>query len=264
MKPFLRWAGSKRRLLPHLRAYWNTSFGRYIEPFAGSAAVFFSFEPRRALLADINADLINAYLAVRDECDMVVDSLEKLPKSCKKTYLELRSLDASGLQSHEAASRFIYLNRHCFNGLYRTNLKGQFNVPFSAVKTGAIPSGDVLRICSRQLGFANIKLQPFQRTLASARKGDFVYLDPPYLDSSTRIFKEYDAAGFTQPRLEELRENLVALAKEEIFFVLSFAESDEGRYLAEGFCTKKVEVSRSIAGKAHHRKVVEELIITPF
>lgn len=264
MKPFLRWAGSKRRLLPHLSAHWNTSFGRYVEPFAGSASVFFALEPRKALLADINAELINAYLAIRDECDSVVNILENLPKSCKETYLRLRSLDPSTLSSFEAASRFIYLNRHCFNGLYRTNLKGQFNVPFSAIKTGALPTGELLRACSQQLRSAKIKSQPFERTLASTRKGDFVYIDPPYLNSSTRIFKEYDAEGFTQLRLEDLRSQLVRLAEKEIFFVLSFADSEEGRYLAEGFRTQKVEVSRSIAGNAVHRKVVEELIVTAF
>ena len=263
MKPFLRWAGSKRRLIPYLRPHWNTSFSRFVEPFAGSASMFFELEPESALLADVNLDLMNTYRVVRDNCDSLIEELYTLPIACKETYLELRAKDPKTLTPLASAARFVYLNRNCFNGLYRTNLKGQFNVPFSASAAGTLPLGAGIRACSVLLQRAELSLSSFDETLSLTRPGDFVYIDPPYVDSSTRIFKEYAADGFCQRRIDDLRSHLVRLAEENIFFVLSFTESDEGRFLGSGFSTQKVQVNRSIAGNAMHRRSVPELIITP-
>lgn len=264
VRPFLRWAGSKRKLVPALAQYWNGHATRYIEPFAGSAALYFALAPKKALLADINKELIQTYAALRDQCEDVIQLLEPLPASSKETYLALRQLQPEALTLPQVAARFIYLNRHCFNGLYRTNTDGRFNVPFSAVKTGKIPSPDELRACATLLSGTVLRHYSFQKTLSLARQGDFVYLDPPYLDSTRRVFREYDADCFGVRHLESLREALVDLDHREIRFVLSFTDSKEGRFLARGFRTSVVSVGRTIAGASAHRRQVDELLVSNF
>src|SRR5580658_6327776 len=129
--PFLRWAGSKRRLLPTLQTFWTKKHKRYIEPFAGSACLFFAIKPPKAILGDLNPELISTYIEVKYRLPGVLAELAKLPPWNKREYLRLRSLDTATLEPRARAARFIYLNRFCFNGIYRTNLKGQFNVPYS-------------------------------------------------------------------------------------------------------------------------------------
>lgn len=261
-KPFLRWAGSKKKLTNVLSQYWNAEYERYVEPFAGSAALYFALNPKNAFLADINSDLISTYKAIRDECDSVINFLSPLTPVCKDTYLKLRALDTEALSSAQSAARFIYLNRHCFNGLYRTNLNGNFNVPFSASRTGKIPSNEDLTNCSKNLRKARIENLTFSDTLKQAEPGDFIYLDPPYVDSENRIFNEYDADSFNQSSLQLLRSHLEDLEEKNIAFVLSFTASKEGEFLAKGFTRKPILVDRIIAGKGGHRRAANELIIT--
>lgn len=262
VRPFLRWAGSKRKLVPTLAQYWKATSTRYIEPFAGSAALYFSLAPKKALLADINKELIQTYVAIRDQCEEVIQLLEPLPPSSRETYLTLRELSTQSLSSAQIAARFIYLNRHCFNGLYRTNTSGQFNVPFSAVKTGKIPSPIELRACAQLLAGATLKNYSFKKTISLARASDFVYLDPPYLDSERRVFREYDAQCFGPSQLTSLRESMLEMHERGVNFVLSFTDSKEGRYLAEGFSTDVISVGRTIAGGSIHRREAHELLVT--
>jgi len=135
-KPFLRWAGSKRKLLPQLLEFTPKDYGRYVEPFAGSACLFFHLKPRKALLGDINHDLIRTYLEVKYRVKEVVAELEKLNCS-KENYYRIRAWQSERLSGPRQAARFIYLNRFCFNGLYRTNKTGQFNVPYGAERAGS-------------------------------------------------------------------------------------------------------------------------------
>ena len=153
-RSFLRWAGSKKQILPILHTHWNSSFTRYVEPFAGSACLFFRIQPKRALLGDINKDLISTYIEVKYRVAEVIEELSKLEKG-RDNYLRLRGIDVTELTRSEKAARFIYLNRFCFNGLYRTNLKGQFNVPYGGERSGGIPTDKALRSCSRMLKRAN-------------------------------------------------------------------------------------------------------------
>src|SRR5258708_7755717 len=145
--PFLRWAGSKRQLVKTLSSYWDDTFGRYVEPFAGSACLFFHVQPSRAILGDQNEELIATYKEIKCRPEYVAKRLRLLKKS-KTTYYRIRKQSVRGLSSIEQAARFIYLNRCCFNGLYRTNLKGEFNVPYGGDGSGSIPSAETLKVCS--------------------------------------------------------------------------------------------------------------------
>lgn len=137
--PFLRWAGSKRRLLPVLQTFWNDRHKRYVEPFAGSACLFFALRPPKAILGDLNPELVSTYREVKYRVDDVLNELATIPLADRGEYKRLRTSDPSELSGVQRAARFIYLNRFCFNGIYRTNLKGQFNVPFSGCPVRRFP-----------------------------------------------------------------------------------------------------------------------------
>ena len=135
-KPFLRWAGSKRKQIPRLREFWKTSYSRYVEPFAGSACFFLDIQPTKALISDKNAGLIETYEVVRDDAEAVYDRVVAIPRENMRYYAE-RSKNPARMSRFNRAVRFIYLNRNCFNGIYRTNRAGRFNVPFATSRAGA-------------------------------------------------------------------------------------------------------------------------------
>ena len=163
-KPFLRWAGSKKRLLPKLVTYWEDGFTRYVEPFMGSAALFFAIKPSNAILSDINSELVETFSAVRDHPRAVYNRLFRLPLG-KDAYYQIRQEDASRLPTLDRAARFVYLNRFCFNGLYRTNKNGKFNVPYAASKTGRLPSQEELYKAAKVLSVAQIKAKEMGSSL---------------------------------------------------------------------------------------------------
>lgn len=262
MPPFLRWAGSKRQLLPKLRPYWRTSYKRYVEPFAGSACLFFSIAPPKALLGDINTHLIETLTVVRDDADSVLALLGDARRD-KDLYYQIRSIDPQTLSRAERAARFIYLNRYCFNGLYRTNSQGSFNVPFGADRTGYIPTPEHLRFCSRLLKRATLIAADFEKVLEKVKSGDFVYLDPPYVTTGRRVFSEYDRNAFTDNDVRRLRLCLESLASRGIPFLVSYAACDEANFLAQGFHVERRVVRRSIAGFAGKRSQRHELLISP-
>src|SRR3984957_7722891 len=172
--PFLRWAGSKRRLLPVLQTFWTKKHKRYVEPFAGSACLFFAIKPAKAILGDLNPELIATYIEVKYRIDAVLKELKRLKPDDKEEYLRLRKLDTATLAPHARAARFIYLNRYCFNGIYRTNLAGQFNVPYSGVRCGAVPPDAIFEKCSSRLRRARFINGDFENVLRHAQKGDLV------------------------------------------------------------------------------------------
>ena len=258
--PFLRWAGSKRQLIPVLSEYWKPSYTRYVEPFAGSAALFFHLDPARALLGDINPELMSAYRQIKTNLPLVLNALSSLKKS-KGQYLQLRAANPELLSPPVRAARFIYLNRFCFNGLYRTNRQGQFNVPYSGSRTGRIPSAEQFELCAAKLRKTTLLAAGFELTLRRVRQGDFVYMDPPFAVKARRIFSEYDATCFDQLSINRLREWLINLNSRDIPFLVSYADSDEARFLARGFKTRTVFVRRNIAGFSNNRKKDTELLI---
>lgn len=259
VKPFLRWAGSKRQLIPKLASYWTGDYSRYVEPFAGSASLFFHIGPPSALLADINVELIHTYNQVKTNNVAVISDLRTLRKG-KQRYLSLRATAPLTLSPSMRAARFIYLNRYCFNGLYRTNQKGIFNVPYSGSKTGGLPIG-LLTKCSILLKEASLVASNFEEVLAQVRPGDFVYMDPPFSVKGVRTFSEYDAATFSHDQLRILRQWLLHLDRLGVTFLVSYADSNEGEDLGAGFQIERVMVRRNIAGFAANRRHATEMLI---
>lgn len=263
-RPFLRWAGSKRQRLPALLALVPPKFDRYVEPFAGSACMFYALAPPRAMLGDINSDLITTYIALKNNVSGVIKSLARF--TCTKDeYYRVRSQDATSISPERRAARFIFLNRLCFNGLFRTNRLGQFNVPYGGGrKAGHLPSSGLLRACAVALRRSALRAQSFEETLAHVRPGDFVYLDPPYSIQSRRVFNEYSHFNFGPTELQCLRKQLLRLTKIGIPFLVSYGVSREAHELSKGFRCREIVVQRQIAGFATKRRRSRELLITNY
>jgi DNA adenine methylase len=260
--PFLRWAGSKRRLLPTLQTYWTKKHKRYIEPFAGSACLFFAIKPPKAILGDLNPELIATYVEIKFRIAAVLKELKRLTPEDKDEYLRLRATDTSTMTAPARAARFIYLNRFCFNGIYRTNLAGQFNVPYSGVRCGLLPEDEVFEKCSNRLRRARFVNGDFEKVLKEAERGDFVYMDPPFAVRARRVFRQYDPSAFSHEDISRLRSWMVRLNAARINFVVSYAESDEADVLRKNFSCETVSVRRHIAGFAAHRALTKELLIS--
>ncbi len=260
--PFLRWAGSKRRLLPTLKTFWTKKHQRYLEPFAGSACLFFSIKPPKAILGDLNPELIATYIEVKYRIGAVLKELKSIGPANKQEYARLRAVDISTLTPAARAARFIYLNRFCFNGIYRTNLLGKFNVPYSGVGCGMLPDDEVFRMCSRLLQKARVINADFEKVLKQAVKGDLVYMDPPYAVRARRVFRQYDPSTFEHEDITRLRSWMEKLNRGGVDFVVSYAESDEAEMLKKDFSYQTVAVRRNISGFATHRAWTNELLIT--
>lgn len=261
--PFLRWAGSKRRLVPILQTFWTSEHKRYVEPFAGSACLFFAINPPEAILGDLNPELVATYIEVKYRIAKVLIELKSLKPNDKEEYLRLRAIDISTMTPAARAARFIYLNRHCFNGIYRTNLAGKFNVPYSGVRCGGFPADEVFRKCSRRLGKKTHFIRgDFEKVLEQAKAGDFVYMDPPFAVRERRVFRQYDPGTFTSDDINRLRGWMEKLDGKGISFVVSYAECAEANVLKDGFTNRTVAVRRNIAGFAAHRAMSNEVIIS--
>lgn len=262
MIPVLRWAGSKRKLLNDLRALSPPLFGRYIEPFAGSAVLFFDLLPKRALLGDINPEVIATYVAIRDTPTEVSLYLDSIPKT-REAYYVLRGLDPSELNAPQRAARLIYLMKACFNGVYRTNRKGCFNVPLGN-RFFALPAPAAIEAASLALREVKLLCSDFMDTLAAAKKGDFVYLDPPYSDGS-RFRGEYSYQGaFTVADQVRLIGACKELTRKKVRILLSFKECDEVSGALKGWGIRHLDVSRSVAGFAHARRTAQEILAYNF
>jgi DNA adenine methylase len=261
VRSFIRWAGSKRRALHHLRGHWTGSPARYVEPFAGSACLFFDLQPRNAVLGDINGELMCAMHAVKQDPYLVLECYRRLHKS-RRGYYTIRALDARSLSEAERAARFLYLNRYCFNGLYRTNSKGQFNVPYGPPKSHAPLDGQAIINASRALQNALLVTADFQVTLSHARSGDFVYLDPPYVTSSRRVFCEYLPGSFNKDDLQRLGETLRELSSRGAVFLITYGDSPEARELLAPWNPRRFRTRRNIAGFCGDRRDSYELVAT--
>jgi DNA adenine methylase len=260
--PLLRWAGSKRKLLGQLTPYWTREHERYVEPFMGSAALFFALQPARALLGDINAELVETLQLVRERAQDVFKILIDLPQG-KANYYTLRNVAPGNLSEVARAARFIFLNRFCFNGLYRTNRSGQFNVPFGASKTGALPSWEHFSRVSAALATADIRCDDFESlVLTNVRRRDFVYMDPPYAVGNRRVFRQYGPTSFGLQDLERLAVLLKEIDRRGAAFLLSYAYCAEAIAAFGEWNKRKVFLQRNISGFAKHRRMAAELIVS--
>lgn len=257
---FLRWAGSKRKAIPALRSHYERD-RRYVEPFAGSAALFFAVKPFDALLGDLNGHLINTLKAVRDHPDEVHEELGRFQRD-KVTYYQVRQefnrLEPMGLAS---AARFLYLNRNSFNGLWRTNLKGEFNVPWGGSEMGGHPPLELLRASSITLSRAQIEHQDFRATIGACGEGDFIYADPPYFTSSQRTFVEYGKECFGLRDLDDLIQCLVSANNRGANIAMSYTSVMELTGLPKHWQRLEFEVTRNVAGFKGHRKRQSEVLL---
>lgn len=208
-RPILKWAGGKSQMLRELRSVMPSKYNRYIEPFVGGGALFFALGPQRAVIGDSNPELINLYKVVRDAPGEVAKLLAEF-KNAKESFYEIRSLNFDSLEPEYAAARTIYLNRTCFNGLYRVNRDGQFNVPFGNYSRPVLRRDGELETASRLLKGSEVLLADYKVILKShARAGDFVFLDPPYLPvSKYGDFKRYTKEQFHERDHVELAEEV--------------------------------------------------------
>jgi DNA adenine methylase len=269
-RPFLKWAGGKTQIVEALVQQAPRTFGGYLEPFVGSGALFFRLyrggRLRSAQLSDSNAELIDAYLAVRDRAEELLALLEQHPYD-RAFYYILRSQDPRQLDLAARAARMIYLNKTGYNGLYRVNRRGLFNVPFGRYKSPRYCDPANLRAVSAALQGIEIHCAPFEAVLDWARPEDLVYFDPPYAPlSATANFTAYHAHGFTAADQQRLRDVCAELARRDVYVMVSNSDTEMIRslYSDSPFAIHRVPARRAINSNAAGRGKITELVITTY
>ena len=263
--PIVKWVGGKRQLMFELIKNMPEDYNRYFEPFIGGGALFFYLQPDNAYISDMNEELINLYQVVRDNVDELITDLQKHNIS-KEYFMEIRNIDRTEKYQDwsdvKKASRFIYLNRTCFNGMYRVNSKGEFNVPFGHYKNPRILDENNLINCSNLLRRTEIKHADFSEILKKVKKGDFVYFDPPYVPlSETSSFTSYTKDGFDIDMQFKLRDVCDELDSMGVKFLLSNSDTKLVNELYENYNIKKVFASRQINANADGRGKITEVLV---
>ncbi len=268
--PIVKWVGGKSKLLPELIARMPKKYNRYFEPFLGGAALFLAIAPRDAVLGDTNEELINAYRAVGRGVEQIMGVLKvhRNAHSREKYYYEIRDLWNEGAWKDDPEARaatFIYLNKTCFNGLWRVNRKGEFNVPRGDYEEPAVFDEEILQAASRAFRKADLRIGTYDQTTTSATAGDFVYFDPPYDPvSKTSNFTSYTKDTFGKEQQKLLAEHARALRKRGTQVMLSNNDTPYIRSLYEDFCIDTVQCGRSVNSKGDKRGKVNEVIITSY
>jgi DNA adenine methylase len=261
LTPFLKWAGGKRWLSDRVLELIPEGFGTYFEPFLGSGAIFFSLQPKAAVLSDLNGDLINAYTSIRDCSEKVNVVLRQHHRLHSKDYYY--SIRASTLRAqHKRAAQFIYLNRTCWNGLYRVNLSGAFNVPIGT-KTKVILDTDDFPATAKLLSRAELHCRDFEVTINLAGENDVIFADPPYtIHHNHNGFVKYNENIFSWQDQIRLRDAIVRAATRGAKIIMTNANHESVRNLySEGFTLTPMSRMSVIAGASTARKAYEELLI---
>jgi DNA adenine methylase len=262
--PFLKWAGGKSELLPEIEKRLPRSFNTYWEPFIGGGALYFRLAPTSAVISDGNEELINCYQVVRNNLEKLIVALKKHTNS-KEHFLRIRKNQPWQLESVERAARLIFLNKTCYNGLFRVNQRGEFNVPFGRYDNPRICDENGLREASGVLQHADIVCRDFRHLLYKARPGDFVYFDPPYSPvSKTASFTAYSDSPFDEREQKALKQVFNALAERGCHVMLSNSDTEFTRKLYRRFNIQAVLASRAINCRADKRGKISELIITSY
>lgn len=262
-QPFTKWAGGKRVLLPEILPRLPKKIGTYYEPFVGGGAVFFALAAedrfRHAVLGDANDDLMETYFAIKNDLETLVSRLKAhAGKHSEEYFYKVRAQRGSYV-----AARFIYLNRTCFNGLYRVNRKGEFNVPFGKYANPTICDEANLRAVSEALQSVELETNDFEKTVQTAKKGDAVYFDCPYAPASeTANFTAYTAGGFGPEAQERLRDVARKLIDRGVYVLLSNSDTPFVRKLYKGFKIEEVQAPRRVNSKGGKRGNVGELLIS--
>jgi DNA adenine methylase len=273
-QPFLRWAGGKRRLASTLIETFPAEFDplkhKFFEPFVGGGALSFALgnshadifiSGRMLVINDANPELINTYKVVRDSVDNLITELRRLSKKVNsKNYYEIRSNIPAG--KIPRAARFIYLNKTCYNGLWRVNSKGEFNVPFDKSSSSNLFNEEVLRACSARLKGATITNMSFEKSVAGAKKGDLVYFDPPYLPlTPTASFAAYAKEGFTQDDHELLASTIDKLTRKGVYVLMSNSDTPLTRKIfREHLTLRRLLMRRTMSANGRTRHSVYEIL----
>ncbi len=266
--PVVKWVGGKRQLLDEITPLLPKRLSTYCEPFFGGGAVLFSIQPKRAIVNDLNADLIIVYEVIRDQVEALIEAL-KLHENTPEYFYAIRDMDRDKaaylkLSKIEKASRFIYLNKTCFNGLFRVNSSGEFNSPFGHYKNPNIVNEPILRAVNKYFQASNIEFysEDFAETLCRLNKGSFVYLDPPYDPvSDTASFTGYHKGGFDKNEQIRLKQCCDELTRRGIKFMLSNSATDFIKDLYQDYHTTIVKAKRAINSDASKRGAIEEVLI---
>ena len=266
--PVVKWVGGKRQLITEIDKYIPSQISTYYEPFLGGGAVFFYLQPKKAVVNDINEELINLYQVIQDNVEELIEDLKK-HKNEPDYFYSIRELDRDTevykkLNPVERASRIHYLNKTCYNGLFRVNSQGQFNVPFGRYKNPNIVNKTTLRAVSNYFNSAKItfKCCDFEEALKGARKGSFIYFDPPYDPvSDTSSFTGYDKGGFDRQEQIRLKKLCDKLNRRGIKFLLSNSETEFILDLYRDYKIEIVQAKRSINSKGNKRGEVNEVLV---
>ena len=265
-KPFVKWAGGKWQLVPLFVPYFPPpqKVNRYFEPFVGGAAVFFHLQYPRSYLSDSNEELVNLYQTVKNDVEGLIEALGK-HRNDKEYYYRVRAQKLAKLSAVQRAARFVFLNKTCYNGLYRVNSQGQFNVPFGNYKKPAICDTEGLRAASLALQLADITVADFEQAVADAKRGDLIYFDPPYQPlSKTSSFTGYTAGRFDDVEQKRLARVYRDLDQRGCYVMLSNSNAPLVRELYADFCIHEVQANRAINCKADGRGKIIELLITNY
>ena len=263
-KPFVKWVGGKRQILPELTQAAPKQFKCYYEPFVGGGALFFHLRPERAVLTDANERLIRTYLGVQKHVEDVIRLLkEHQRKHTRRYFMETRARpDIDAASDAEVAAWLIYLNRTGYNGLYRVNSRNVFNVPPGDYKKPKICDEDNLRACARLLRGVRLAVSGFEKVLGRAKPGDFVYFDPPYVPlTRTSNFTDYTTKGFGEAEQKKLSEVARTLKGRGVHVLLSNSSAPLVRELYRDFHQKEVSARRAVNSQAKSRGPVQELLL---
>lgn len=269
LKPFTKWTGGKRQLLSKLNDNLPPEFNEYYEPFIGGGALFFELQPQKSHINDMNSELITSYRVIKNEVEELIEKLKTHQKNnSKEYYLTIRNMDrVKSIEEYsdvERAARFIYLLKVNFNGIYRVNSKNQFNVPFGDNKNPKILEEELLRDISEFLNFYEVIITntDFEECIKNAKKGDFVYFDPPYIPISvTSSFTSYTKDGFSNDEQCRLKKVMDELTQKGVFVMQSNSDTVITRELYKEYNIVEVYATRSINSDPKKRGKIKELII---
>lgn len=276
-KPFVKWVGGKRQLAKQFREMdlyppeaFDPKTGTYFEPFVGGGAMFFDLLPQKAVLSDLNSELITTYNVIKTDVKKLIGKLKEHKKNNTKEYfLKVRAWDLKKLSAVDVAARFIFLNRTCFNGMYRVNKSGGFNVPYGAQKNPLICDEDNLMKVHKKLQNIEVLNEDYKKVLGKAKKGDFVYFDPPYYPvNATSSFTSYTKEGFLEKQQIELKDAFMELHRKGCFVMLSNSNTPfiNKLYsdLDEKVTINQVFAGRAINSKGDKRGKVKEVVVTNY
>jgi DNA adenine methylase len=263
--PFIKWAGGKSRLLSQIEPWLPASYNHYHEPFLGGGAMFFHLQPRTASLSDINPRLVETWRVIRDQPAQLIDRLAHHEARHNSQYFyeaRTRFNGARGMDSVDRAALFIYLNKTCFNGLYRENRRGEFNVPLGSYAAPNVCDATGIEAASTALQGADLKTEAFDAVLDRAASGDLVYFDPPYVPvSATSSFTSYVGGGFDANLQQRLVSVFDELVRRGCHVLLSNSDTPVSRQLYSRFRVVGIQAGRSINSRADRRGAVGEILV---